>query len=83
MASGLPVVSTQIGIEGLGAIHDKHALITNEEKKLAEYAIWVLKNKLPGKKMALRAKKLVADNYDWKPISAKLEKIYEETAGKS
>ena len=83
MASDLPVVSTEIGIEGIGANNRKHALISNSKEEMAKLAVEVVKNKTLAKTLAANAKKLVADNYDWGKISASLEKIYEETAGKN
>lgn len=83
MASDLPVVSTEIGIEGIGAIDRKHALISNNKNELAKLAVEAVLNKPLAKSLSTNAKKLVADNYDWGKISTSLEKIYEETAGKS
>ena len=36
MAAGLPVVSTQLGCEGLGLQHDKHLLVANSASEFAE-----------------------------------------------
>lgn len=80
MASNLPVVSTEIGIEGIGARNKEHALISNNKSELAKLAVEVAKNKALTKTLSGNAKKLVADNFDWSKISSSLEKIYEETA---
>ncbi|MCL4389943.1 MAG: glycosyltransferase family 4 protein [Patescibacteria group bacterium] len=80
MASGLPVVSTQIGIKGIGAQNRKHALITNNQQQLADDAVELLTNRQTAKKIAQQAKELVVKNFDWTGISAGLDKIYEETA---
>lgn len=80
MASDLPVVSTGIGIEGIGAVDRKHALINNNNNQLAKLAIEAARNKNLARALAANAKKLVAENFDWGKISASLEKIYEETA---
>lgn len=83
MASNLPVVSTAIGIEGIGAVDGKHALISNDKNELAKLAVKMVKDKKLAIGIAANGKKLVADNYDWERISASLEKIYEETAHKN
>lgn len=83
MASGLPVVTTEIGIAGLGAVNNVHALITDNEEKLAEYAVEVIKNTKKAQLIAKNAKKLVFDNFEWHSLSDKLDRIYEETARKN
>lgn len=80
MASDLPVVSTQIGIEGIGARDRQHALISNDKHQLAKLAIEMVHNKTLARTLAQNAKKLVTENYDWSKISTSLEKIYEEVA---
>ena len=80
MASNLPVVSTEIGIEGIGARDRKHALISNDNDKLAKLAVEVARDKVLARTLAANAKKLVAESFDWGKISTSLEKIYEETA---
>lgn len=83
MASGLPVVSTSIGIEGLGATNEKHALISNDVEELAQLAVFVAREKTLAAKLIKEAKMLVSKTYDWGVISQKLDRIYEETAKKS
>ncbi len=80
MASGLPVISTPIGIEGLGAQNRVHALVTTKEEEMANLAVEIVKNKTLAKKISLAAKELVVNKFDWSAISANLDKIYEETA---
>lgn len=82
MASGLPVVTTEIGIEGLGAKNGMHALISNDVEELAQLAVNIVNNKKLSEKLTNEARTLVAKNYDWGIISQKLDKIYEETARK-
>lgn len=81
MASGLPVVSTQIGIEGLNAMNGSHALVSNDQEELAKLAVSLIQDKSLSRKISSNGLKLVSQNYDWKTISAHLSKIYEETAG--
>lgn len=80
MASGLPVVSTEIGVEGLGVKNAVHALVSNEQSELASLAVKLATHTEMAKTIADNAKKLVSENFDWSKISAKLDKIYEETA---
>ncbi len=80
MASGLPVVTTQIGIEGLGAKNQVHALIANTKDALANEAVRLIKDPKLSASVAAQAKKFVWENFDWTGISQKLENIYEATA---
>ena len=80
MASGLPVVTTQIGITGIGAKNDYHALISNDLGTLAELALKVVQNKSLARRLSSNAKRLVEQRFAWTKISAKLDEIYEQTA---
>jgi glycosyltransferase involved in cell wall biosynthesis len=82
MASGLPVVSTQIGIEGLDVKNGIHALVDNAYEKLALFSIELIKDKILAREISTNALELVKNNYNWQSISIHLEKIYEETAKK-
>ena len=83
MASRLPVVSTDIGVEVLSVKNGYHALVSSDPEKLAQLAVEVVKNKVLAKKLAKNALALVTKNFDWQTITNKLEKIYEQTAGQS
>ncbi len=80
MSSGLPVVTTSIGIEGLGAHHKKEALIADETEGLAQAAIDLLKDPKISQDIAARAKLFVHQNYDWEKIAQELDEIYREVA---
>lgn len=80
MASGLPVVTTTRGIEGLNALNETHVLVRDNPESLANATIEVLKNKDMYSKLVKNGKKLVSENYDWKKISGKLDSLYEEVA---
>jgi len=80
MASGLPVVTTHIGIEGIGAENGVHALVSDKASELANLAIEIFNNAKKAEKISIAAKKLVDENFSWTKISSKLEEIYEETA---
>lgn len=79
MASRLPVVSTEIGVEGLRVKNNVQALVSNNTSELASLAIKVVTDKKLAKKLSDNAYNLVTENFNWPGISNKLEKIYEET----
>lgn len=78
MATGTPVVATKLGVEGIGIISGKHALVANSGKDLAMVTIKVLKDKILQKKLAQAGKKLVSEKYNWKTISKELDRVYRE-----
>lgn len=80
MASELPVVTTQIGIEGIGAVNGTHALVSDDVSELGKLALDIILQKKSAQMVAKKAKKLVDDNFAWTKISSKLEEIYERTA---
>lgn len=80
MATGLPVVTTTTGIEGLGAIHNTHAVISDDVKILARETINILTNPILYKKLATNGRKLVEKDFSWNTIANKLDHIYKEAA---
>lgn len=77
MASGLPVVSTPVGVAGLNIEKGKHALVSSSIDELAEMTVKVLNEKNLSKSLAMEGKKFVADNFDWQSIVRDLEKVYQ------
>lgn len=77
-ASGLPVVTTSIGIRGTDAVDGVEVIIRDEPDEIAEAAVELLSNQSLYKKIAVNAKKMVREKYDWDPIARDLSNIYEE-----
>lgn len=82
-ASGLPVVTTSIGIGGTEAADGRDVIIKDKPEELAEWAVKVIQDKNLSNKLSRNAKILVQEKYDWKQISEKLIQIYEELQKKS
>lgn len=76
MASSLPVVTTEMGAEGLPVKNLEHILIANEQNTLIAQTIKLLKNAKLRNKISQNAKLLVQREFDWKKISVKLDKVY-------
>ena len=76
MAASLPVITTEMGAEGLPVKHQEHILIANEQDMLIEQTIKLLKNEKLRIKISQNAKLLVQREFDWKKISSKLDKLY-------
>jgi glycosyltransferase involved in cell wall biosynthesis len=79
MASGLPVVSTSVGVAGLGITPGKEALISETTSGLTDLAIGVLKNEELAVRIGENGRKFVQGGYDWNSIVAKLNNVYEQT----
>lgn len=79
MASGLPVVSTSVGVAGLGIKPGQEALISETTTGLTDLAIDVLKNEELAVRIGENGRRYVQSNYDWNSIVARLNKAYEQT----
>jgi len=75
MASGVGVVTTNLGIEGLEAKNNVDVL-AGEIYQLPEMVLELLHDRSLYKKLILNARKLAEKNYDWKMISEKLNDVY-------
>lgn len=78
MACGTPVVASKIAIEGLDIKNGVHVLTSNDADEMAELTAKVLADKKLWNKLSKNGKEFVSNNYDWKLISKKLDKIYQE-----
>ena len=72
MASGVPVVTTSIGAEGLD---NSGMIIKKTGQDLAKATIDVLNNPQKYEALTKKARKLVEDNYTWSMIGKKLEEF--------
>lgn len=82
MATGVPVVTTPLGIEGIEAKDGREVLVAKTAEGLAKETINLLQDKDLGEKLALSAKKLINTKYNWQLISESLDKIYQEMGKK-
>lgn len=77
-ASGLPVVTTSIGIGGTEAEDGKEVIIKDAPIEIVQAVINLLRDKPLYQKIAQNAKNMVQEKYDWDPIAEKLSNIYEQ-----
>jgi len=78
MASGLPIVTTPEGVEGIKAKDGEEIFINDDLKDLAEKALMLLKNKDLAEKVGRKAKRLVKEKYSWQNSAQKLDRVYQE-----
>jgi len=82
MATNTPVVATHLSVEGLNIQPGKHALVSDDPKKLAQHTVNVLIQPRLRKRLEVEGKKLVAKHYNWITISKKLDNIYQDLGAK-
>jgi len=77
MASGVPVVTTAVGSEGIEGQDGKEFLIREKSEDLAKAAIELLKRKDLKNKLIFNARRLVEEKYSWEKIVKELDKVYQ------
>lgn len=75
MAARLPVVTTRVGIAGIGE-EGVHYLEGETPEELAKQTIRILNDKDLYKRIATNARKLVEENYSYEAIAKKLDTVY-------
>jgi glycosyltransferase involved in cell wall biosynthesis len=76
MASGLPVVSTKTGVQGLAVKNNEHVLIAQNPEEFVTSIIHILNDSKKYELIQKNAFKLAKENYSWNAIAEKLEKVY-------
>lgn len=78
MAAALPIVSTSIGVSGLGLEDGKHVLISDSMEGLAQKAVELLNDPKRAAEIGRNGQEFVEKNYDWKAIGKLHDEIYEK-----
>lgn len=81
MAAGVPIVTSQIGIEGIDAKDNQEVLVAQNWQEMAEKTVSLLKNKKTYERLAQNARRLVEEKYSYKSIADLLSRFYLEVAG--
>jgi glycosyltransferase involved in cell wall biosynthesis len=79
LASGLPVVSTQVGAEGLELEPGRHLEVVSTVADMAEALVRTIRNPQRAREQAVRGRQRVLELYDWDGLAAKLERIWLDT----
>ena len=79
MATGVPVVSTPVGCQGLEVVRGEHCWVEETSREFAERVIELLEHEDRRQTTVQPARKLVEEKYDWStvlgPIVQRLEKL--------
>ena len=78
MAAGLPVISTDIGIEGLELTDGKHVLVARTPEEFVSQTVRILKDHALYVSIQEQAFKVAKERFSWKNIAKKLETVYKE-----
>ena len=76
MACGLPVVSTEIGCEGL-SVQSGRDLLVAEVLRFAPALLWAIANPGAMQQMGQAARALALQHYDWDVLADRLECVWE------
>lgn len=76
MGSGMPVISTVTGIEGLEVSNNQNVVIANDQQEFIVKIKQLLKNKNLYEKIRNNAYKLVKEKYQWSQTAKELESVY-------
>jgi len=75
MAAGIPVVSTTIGAEGLGARDGDTIRIADNPEDFAEACIALLNSIAERERLRDRALRMVTEQYSWEAVASAFEKL--------
>lgn len=79
MAAKLPLITTTVGAEGLGAKDDKEVIVEDNPESIANAVLRVLSQPKLAASIAKNARDLVERKYSWYRMAEYLDKIYERT----
>ncbi|MBI2907881.1 MAG: glycosyltransferase [Chloroflexi bacterium] len=88
MASGVPIVSTTVGVEGISVSGGQDLLLADDAPSFATAVLRLLSEHAPsensgqalGRGMAERARRLVEQRYDWDRITPLLSDLYDRVS---
>ncbi len=82
MASGIPIVSTRIGAEGLAENNGEYALLADDPKAFADHCVDLMSNPKRAQEMAQRAWNYLMETRDMRSITAALVESYKASVAR-
>jgi polysaccharide biosynthesis protein PslH len=82
LASGLPVIASRVGAEGLHLEPGTH-FVQADETAMAAAIIMAMRDPEPIRKMTEAGRTLVREQYDWSALARKLEAVWESACSSS
>ncbi len=78
MASGLPIVTSSVGIEGIEAVVNRDVVIADDAAKTIAAVLRLLEAPAERHRLGAAARELAEQRYDWPCCLAPLESLYSE-----
>lgn len=76
-ASGMPAVTTRVGLEGIEAVRGLDVLVEDEAAGFAQRVCELLENPSQQELLARNGRHLAETRYDWQVVLSAMRKIYE------
>ena len=83
MAAGVPVVSTSVGAEGLDVHPPDDIRIADRPEEFAAHCLELLENRDEHRRIAERAREMVAANFSWQRVAALFAQVLEKAPSAS
>ena len=77
LATGLPVVSTRVGAEGLSLRDGEHLVLADEPEAMAAELVRSLREPARALELAGAGRRLVLERYDWDMLAGLMERSWE------
>lgn len=81
LASGVPVVSTRVGAEGLWLEPGRHLAVVERVEDMAAALVEAIRSPKAALAQAAAGRQRVLERYDWDVLADKLEQVWLECAG--
>lgn len=76
MAAGLPIVTTTIGLEGIGALPGRDVIVADDADAMIAAISRLLDDSSERRRLGMAARRLVEAQYDWPRCLAPLDTVY-------
>ena len=83
IASGLPVVSTRIGCEGLIFEAGRDLSVVESEDQMAAALVETIRNPARAAEMVRSGRTVIGAHYDWGRLADRLEQVWFDLASRS
>lgn len=77
-ASGIPVVSTPFGAEGLEVVPGESGFLAATPREFSQAVLTLLEDPARATRMAAAAHELALSKYDWATVASRLDAIYQD-----
>jgi glycosyltransferase involved in cell wall biosynthesis len=82
LASGLPVITTSVGCEGLSVEHGRDVLVADEPAEFAEAMERLLVDDALCRLLSSNGRRTVEEHYDWALIGATMDNVLASLVGR-